>query len=463
MSSTVEVDKSLKPIKPAPAAAKLKGFAGLIGAALSQMPYGQLTMVMPDGGRHVFGSGGKSPQGHYVEALIVVRNAGLFRRLVFFGHIGFAEAFMDGDWVSDDLASVFAWFLLNLPHCRLLEGTDKKNLLVNSLGFLNQCGHLLRGNNKVNSRKNISYHYDLSNDLFQIFLDETMTYSSAYFGTSLDDTEWKLSLKDAQEAKFEALCRKLNLHAGDHLLEIGCGWGGFAVYAVSKYGCRYTGITISKEQLKFAQERVDKLPSIKDKIEFRLVDYRNMARPAGGFSKIVSIEMIEAVGHEYYDVYFQKIDQLLGEDGLAALQMITCPDSRYDLIRENTDFIQKHIFPGSLLPCLARLHKATATTALSLHELTDMGNDYARTLMVWQERFESHLSEVFALGFDQVFVRKWRYYLSYCAAAFAMRNISVVQAVYTRPNNLTLSHRQFLSRFASTKDDRQACDFGALE
>ena len=150
-------------------------------------------------------------------------------------------------------------------------------------------------------------------------------------------------------------------------------------------------------------------------------------------------------------------------DGLAALQMITCPDSRYDLIRENTDFIQKHIFPGSLLPCLARLHKATATTALSLHELTDMGNDYARTLMVWQERFESHLSEVFALGFDQVFVRKWRYYLSYCAAAFAMRNISVVQAVYTRPNNLTLSHRQFLSRFASAKDDRQACDFGALE
>lgn len=459
MTSTAEKSLS-KPMHPD---AKLKGFAGLICAALSQMPYGQLTMILPDGRRQVFGSGGKSPQGHYVEAVIVVRNPDLFRRLVLFGHIGFAEAFMDGDWISDDLASVLAWFLLNLPHCRLLEGTGKKNLLVNSLGFLNQIAHLFRGNNKANSRKNISYHYDLSNDLFQLFLDETMTYSSACYKSAFENDDWMLSLEDAQEAKFEALCRKLKLHEGDHLLEIGSGWGGFAVYAVSKYGCKYTGITISQEQLKFAQERVGKLPAIREKIEFQLVDYRNMERPAGGFSKIVSIEMIEAVGHEYYDVYFQKIDQLLGEDGLAALQMITCPDNRYDLIRSNTDFIQKHIFPGSLLPCLARIHRATATTGLSLHELTDMGNDYARTLMVWQERFEARLAEVVALGFDQVFVRKWRYYFSYCAAAFAMRNISVVQAVYTRPNNLTLSHSQFLSRFASPKDDRRAYDFGTLE
>jgi Cyclopropane fatty acid synthase and related methyltransferases len=225
-----------------------------------------------------------------------------------------------------------------------------------------------------------------------------MTYSSALFAEKGENSV-RRSLQEAQIAKYENLCRKLELKESDSILEIGSGWGGFAVYAVEKYGCRYTGLTISKEQLEYAENLVRER-KLSDKIKFNLVDYRSFV-PEGGarYNKIVSIEMIEAVGHEYYEVYFQKIDSLLARDGLAAIQMITSPDSRYDLIRANTDFIQKHIFPGSLLPSLARINQATARTELFLHDLEDMGNDYARTLVTWQERFDERLPEVMALGF----------------------------------------------------------------
>lgn len=424
-------------------------FRPLITGALSRMPYGRMTMRLPDGQILSFGGNKPSPSGHFVSCDLDVKDEEFFSRAVLFGHIGFAEAFMDGQVDTTDIASVIAWFLLNLNDCGLLEGTGKKSIFVNSLGFFNQLLHLFKFNNKSNSKKNISYHYDLSNDLFQLFLDETMTYSSALFAEKGENSV-RRSLQEAQIAKYENLCRKLELKESDSILEIGSGWGGFAVYAVEKYGCRYTGLTISKEQLEYAENLVRER-KLSDKIKFNLVDYRSFV-PEGGarYNKIVSIEMIEAVGHEYYEVYFQKIDSLLARDGLAAIQMITSPDSRYDLIRANTDFIQKHIFPGSLLPSLARINQATARTELFLHDLEDMGNDYARTLVTWQERFDERLPEVMALGFDQVFVRKWRYYLSYCAAAFAMRNITVVQAVYTRPNNLSLSHG-FFERFAAPK------------
>ncbi|MCA0313649.1 MAG: cyclopropane-fatty-acyl-phospholipid synthase family protein [Candidatus Melainabacteria bacterium] len=432
----------------------LSGFAAVVSGLLERLPYGKLTLYQPDGEKLVYGRehsvhGKEHPRGRYVEAQIKVLDNNFFSRVVMFGHIGFAESFMDGEWQTDDIASVVAWFLLNLNDNPLLEGTGNKSILVNALGALNQLLHLFKFNNKDNSRKNISYHYDLSNDLFELFLDETMTYSSARFS---DD--WLLSLKDAQISKYEALCRKLKLKEGDSLLEIGCGWGGFAQYAVSKYRIKYTGITISKEQLAYAEKAFEKLPELSGLVEFKLIDYRDMKRAMKpeGYDKIVSIEMIEAVGDEYYDAYFAKIDELLAEDGLAAIQMITCPDNRYDLIRKNTDFIQKHIFPGSLLPCLHRISKATSLTRLSLFEVEDLGNSYAKTLFTWQERFEAQLKKVGELGFDQVFVRKWRYYLSYCAAAFAMRNISVVQAVYSRPNNLNLCHSSFLERFAAPKN-----------
>lgn len=440
--------------KPAEKTGKKSAFRAVITGALARMPYGRMTMRLPDRQVLTFGGNVPSPTGHYVACDLDVKDEEFFSRAVLFGHIGFSEAFMDGQVDTTDIASVIAWFLLNLSDCGLLEGTGKKSVFVNSLGAFNQILHLFKFNNKSNSRKNISYHYDLSNDLFQLFLDETMTYSSALFnsGDAADTSgqALKRSLKEAQIAKYENLCRKLQLKESDSILEIGSGWGGFAVYAVEKYGCRYTGLTISKEQLEYAENLVRE-KGLTDKISFNLIDYRSF-QPQDNkrFDKIVSIEMIEAVGHEYYDVYFQKIDSLLGRDGLAAIQMITSPDCRYDLIRANTDFIQKHIFPGSLLPSLARINQATARTELFLHDLEDMGNDYARTLITWQERFDERLPEVRALGFDQIFVRKWRYYLSYCAAAFAMRNITVVQAVYTRPNNLSLSHG-FFERFARPK------------
>ncbi|MBK9203344.1 MAG: class I SAM-dependent methyltransferase [Candidatus Obscuribacter sp.] len=426
-------------------------FRRIICGALARMPYGTLTVRMPDGEVLSYGRG-VNPSGHTVKAAVVIHDADFFRRCVVFGHIGFAEAYMDGHWETDDIASVIAWFLLNLNDCRLLEGTGKKPVFVNFMGFINQCLHIFKHNSQSNSKKNISYHYDLSNELFKLFLDETMTYSSAFFKDA------QAGLKEAQIAKYDAICRKLDIKATDHILEIGSGWGGFALHAVQNHGCRHTGVTISKEQLDYATELV-KAAGLSDKIEFRLLDYRKLDGSKERFDKIVSIEMIEAVGHEYLDAFFNKCDEMLKPDGLLAMQMITCPDSRYDLIRQNTDFIQKHIFPGSLLPSLRQVSQSMQKTELFLHDLEDLGNDYARTLVTWQERFEGRLQEVYALGFDAVFVRKWRYYLSYCAAAFAMRNITVVQAVYTRPNNLSLSHG-LLPRFAA---DKALLDRGAIE
>jgi cyclopropane-fatty-acyl-phospholipid synthase len=410
----------------------------IVLAALGAMTEGRLKLTLPEG--QIIWFGQSQPVDGGICAEIDVRSEAFFRRLVVYGHIGLSEAYMDGQWQTNDVASVIAWALLNISQCPLLEGNGKKFQIVNLLGIGNQLLHLLRHNNESNSRKNIAYHYDLSNDLFKLFLDESMTYSSAYF------KDWSISLREAQAAKYENLCRKLALKEGDRVLEIGCGWGGFAQYAATNYGCHITGVTISQEQYDYAVARIQKA-GLSHKVELRMQDYRKIT---GQFDKIVSIEMIEAVGHEYLDIFFQQCDRLLAKDGLLALQMITCPDSRYDLLRENTDFIQKHIFPGSLLLSHRRVSEAMkrCQSDLFVHDLEDMGNHYAKTLGLWQERFEAQLPAVEALGFDQIFVRKWRYYLSYCFAAFAMRNITVVQTIYTRPNNLNLSRSELLNRFA---------------
>jgi cyclopropane-fatty-acyl-phospholipid synthase len=259
-----------------------------------------------------------------------------------------------------------------------------------------------------------------------------MTYSAAKFSS---DTE---SLEEAQLAKYDALCQMLRLKASDHLLEIGSGWGGMAEYVVNNYGCRVTTVTISQRQYEYARERFQRA-GISDRIDLRLQDYREIT---GKFDKVVSIEMMEAIGDRYLERYFAKINEVTTPDALIALQYITVPDSRHSALRRGVDFIQKHIFPGSLLLSIGRVNRAIHRTGeLSLFELKDIGLDYARTLRCWFEKFNARLEEVRSLGFCERFVRKWNYYLQYCESAFAMRNISVVHALYSRPNNPRLRVR----------------------
>ena len=253
-----------------------------------------------------------------------------------------------------------------------------------------------------------------------------MTYSSAYF------KEEGISLQEAQEEKYDRLCKQLNLQATDHVLEIGTGWGGNAIHIAKKYGCKVTTATISEEQYKLAIERIEK-EKLSHKIKVVLKDYRLLE---GQFDKIVSIEMLEAVGHKFLDVYFKKCTDLLKKDGILAMQVITCPDSRYENISSEVDWIQKHIFPGSLLPSVAAINKAINNTGnLTLVDLKDIGLHYAKTLSIWRDQFNKNLTEVKKLKFDDHFIRKWNYYFSYCEAAFEMRNINVMQMIYSRPNN----------------------------
>jgi len=318
---------------------------------------------------------------------------------------------------------------LNVEHHPTLMADESRNSQVNWFRFFNTLAHKLRDNTLMGARRNISAHYDLGNDFFKTFLDPSMAYSSAYF------TLPQQSLHEAQVAKFEIWCKKLRLKSTDRVLEIGCGWGGFAVYAARHYGCHMTCITISKEQYAFCEELIAK-EGLQDRINLQFVDYRHVE---GLYDKIISIEMIEAVGHKFLPVYFKKIHHLLKRDGVVGLQMILAPDHRYDSFRKNVDFIQKHVFPGSLLPSLRAIQQAIHNTGiLCVFDYEDISFSYATTLKMWREEFNRNHAKVEALGFDESFIRKWNYYLSYCEAAFSMRNIAVAQVVLARPNNYLL-------------------------
>ncbi len=389
---------------------------------LTKMDHGRLDITLPQGNSLTIGNG----QGF--SAAITIKDQDFFRRCVLFGDIGFGEAYVDGLWETDSVTDVIKWFLLNIENSPGLSGSATRSFALNILKFWNKLSHWKRANDLDGARKNISKHYDLNNDFFRLFLDPTMTYSSAYF------REEGMSLQQAQLDKYERLCRQLRLQPTDHVLEIGSGWGGNAIYMAKNYGCRITSITISEEQKKFADGRIAG-EGLTEKIKIELIDYRNIS---GQFDKIVSIEMLEAVGDEYLDVYFKKCHELLKKNGILALQVITCPDSRYESMKRGVDWIQKHIFPGSLLPSVGRINQAINSTGdLTLVDIKDIGLHYARTLAAWREQFLANLSGIKKLGFDDRFVRKWNYYLSYCEAAFAMRNINVMQMVYARPNNTT--------------------------
>lgn len=385
------------------------------------MPLGKAVITLPDGSDLSIGNGeGTSCQ-------IRIQSPAFFKRCVLYGDIGFGEAYVDGDWDTDNITNVIKWFLLNVDHAPTVSGSNAKSLVLNLLKAVNKLYHLKRGNTISGSRKNISEHYDLNNEFFALFLDPTMTYSSAYY------TKEDMTLEEAQLEKYDRLCRQLHLKPEDHVLEIGSGWGGNAIYMAKTYGCRVTTLTISEEQYKLAKERIAK-EKLEDKITILVKDYRLME---GTFDKIVSIEMLEAVGEEYYNAYFKKCSDLLGKDGIFALQVITCPDSRFESLKNGVDWIQKHIFPGSLLPSVGAINQAVNSTSnLTLVDLKDIGLHYAHTLNVWYKSFNDRLEEVKQLGFDDYFIRKWNYYLCYCEAAFAMRNINVMQLVYTRPNNV---------------------------
>lgn len=393
----------------------------IVDGVFRPLRLGQMVMHWPNGEIKTYGQ-----ELSGITARIDVKDWLFFRNCCLYGDVGFGEAYVAGHWDTDNITNVIRWMIHNVEHHPTLMADSVKWTPVNWFRFFNTLAHQLRDNTLTGSKRNISAHYDLGNDFFKLFLDETMAYSSGYFINGHE------SLYQAQINKFEGWCRKLRLKSSDHLLEIGSGWGGFALYAAKHYGCRITTITISKEQYAlakklFKEQKVDHL------IDIQLVDYRHVT---GKYDKIISIEMIEAVGHKFLPVYVDAICHLLKTDGVVGLQMILSPDHRYDSFRKNVDWIQKHIFPGSLLPSMKAIHDAMFKTGnLNIFDYEDISPSYVKTLALWRERFNANKQAVLAQGFDEAFIRKWNYYLSYCEAAFDMRNIAVVQGVFTRPNN----------------------------
>ncbi len=341
---------------------------------LNKFQIGRLTMQLPDGGFRTVGGGKPGP-----EARLIIHNERFFKKCALGGGVGLGEAYLDGDWDTDHIDRVVSWFIVNLHADKRYKGSSQRFKLVGLLKVLDRIGHRLRHNSISSSRRNIEEHYDLGNDFYRLWLDPSMTYSAARFTTSSQ------TLEEAQYSKYEALCQKLRLQEDDHVLEIGCGWGGFSCYAARRYRCRITAITISQAQYDEARRRVQDA-GLEQLVTIQLRDYRDLS---GRFDKIVSIEMLEAVGHRYHQTWAAKCQELLKPEGLLAVQMITVPDREYAELRKGTDFIQKHIFPGSLLLSVGRMSEAFRKTGdLFLHDLEDLGVSYARTLNEWQYKLQ---------------------------------------------------------------------------
>lgn len=389
---------------------------GAVMRQLGQLRSGRMEIV-EGANRHHFGAPGAANETH-VPAMTVHRPS-LFPRTLLGGTIGAAESYMDGDWSCNDLTALIRVFIQNLD----LESKTDAGLARLTQPLL-RAAHWLRANTIHGSRKNIAAHYDLSNDFFALFLDETMMYSSAFFDSA--DTP----LVDASTAKNERLCQMLRLAPGDHLLEIGTGWGGFAIHAATHHGCRVTTTTISKEQFAMATERIAKA-GLSDRVTVLLEDYRDLK---GTYDKMVSIEMIEAVGHDYLNAFFKRCGDLLKPTGAMALQAITIQDRFFEQHAKSVDFIKKHIFPGSCLPSIARMLDATRNhTDFNLAKLDEITPHYARTLAAWRSRFLDKIDLIRSMGFGERFIRMWEFYLCYCEAGFAERHIGSVQMLLAKP------------------------------
>ena len=380
--------------------------------AMDAITEGHLELVC-DGQRHHFGDA-DSP----LRATIHVHDCRFFRRALLQGNVGFGESYMDGDWTSPDVTAVIRLAVRNL------DAVESGNAWFSALSrSADWFRHKRRANTVEGSRRNIRDHYDLNNDFFRLFLDTRMVYSCAWFETAED------TLETAQFQKLDRACRKLQLRPSDHLLEIGTGWGAMAIHAATHYGCRVTTTTISGEQYDSAREQIAQA-GLGGQIELLLEDYRHLK---GTYNKLVSIEMFEAVGFDFYDTFFGACDRLLTPDGAMLLQAITINDRKFPVYRREPDWIQKYIFPGSQLASVSGILASLArATKLSLFHAEDMGTHYARTLRAWRERFHDAIVPVRALGFDDRFVRMWDYYLAYCEGAFLERHISDLQFLLTK-------------------------------
>ena len=395
---------------------RLDGLAkALLLRLLQRLQRGRLTIV-DDQERRIFGETG---EGFPLNATLTVHHPRFYSSTMFGGSTGAGESYMAGQWSADDLTTVVRIMALNRD---VLEGLDRGWARLTAP--LNKIFHLFRTNTREGSRANIAAHYDVGNDFYELFLDGTMTYSCGIFERE-DGT-----LREASLAKYDRICKKLALSPGDHVVEIGAGWGGFAIHAAKEFGCRITTTTISKAQYQLTRERVEEA-GLLDRVEVLQKDYRDLR---GKYDKLVSIEMIEAVGHEYLDTFFRACGRLLREDGTMLLQAITMKDQVFERHKRSVDFIKRYIFPGSCIPSIEVMCRAIARASdLRLFHLEDITPHYARTLRMWRERFFANIDKVRALGYSNTFIRMWEYYLCYCEGGFEERYMGDVQMLLTKP------------------------------
>jgi cyclopropane-fatty-acyl-phospholipid synthase len=393
---------------------------------LDDISFGQLTVV-DQGVSQVFGRDGSGP-----HATVTIHHPDAWTAIALGGSLGAGESYMDGLWSTDDLVATVRILLRTSTRLSNLDGSG----LGMVRGTLEGLYHRIRRNTKEGSRRNIADHYDLGNDFYRLWLDPSMMYSSAFWERE------DMSLEEAQEARLDRICDKLELRPSDHLLEIGTGWGAMAVHAAAHFGCRVTTTTISQEQYDLARERIREA-GLSDRVTVLLEDYRDLD---GAYDKLVSIEMIEAVGAEFFEAYFSKIGSLLRPNGLALIQAITTPDDRFAESVGRMDFIKRHIFPGGQLPSLDAMSTAWRKQSdLRLLHFEDFGDDYARTLHEWRERFHRCREDVEALGYSQRFRRMWDFYLASCEGAFAERHCGVAQLLLARPDARRAPLRHALS------------------
>ena len=381
-------------------------------ATAQKLEFGRLDTKLDDG--RIFRAEGRKP-GPVAE--FTVHNPDLFARLIREGDLGFCDAYLDGWWTTPDLQA-----FMDLVH------SDNEDVYDGypGMGLVRAYEKLrfwMQSNSKEQAKKNISYHYDLGNKFYGLWLDDTMTYSSAYFKTGQE------SLENAQIQKYASMVDEMGAQPGDHVLEIGCGWGGFAEYAAKERGLKVTGLTISQEQHDYAVARMERL-GLSDLVEIKMQDYRD---EQGQYDGIASIEMFEAVGEKYWPVYFETVRERLKPGKSATLQIITVDDSRWDVYKRGVDFIQKYIFPGGMLPCPRVLKSEISKAGLSLKGSIEFGQSYSQTLRRWHETFNDKWDDVAGLGFDQRFRNMWNFYLTSCASAFASGNCDLTQITMTKP------------------------------
>lgn len=374
--------------------------------------HGRLDMVLPDGRR--FRAQGQAP-GPVAE--IHVHDADVFTRLIREGDLGFCEAYMDGAWSTPDLQAFMD--LVHADNDQIYDGF----LGMGLIRAFERARFWLQSNTKRGSRKNIAYHYDLGNAFYDLWLDDSMTYSSALFSTGQESTE------AAQRAKYASMIEQMGARPGEHVLEIGCGWGGFAEYAAGTHGLRVTGLTISREQRDYAVERI-KRAGLSDQVEIVLRDYRD---EKGTYDHIASIEMFEAVGQKYWPVYFKAVQDRLRPGGRATFQIITVQDKRWDVYRKGVDFVQKHIFPGGMLPSPRVLRAEIEAAGLRVARSIEFGDSYDQTLRRWHQTFNERWEDIASMGFDARFQRMWNLYLTSCAASFRSGNCDLTQITVTHP------------------------------